>query len=116
MAKIKKEHRNWAMACHLSALFMLLGVPLANVIGPLVFWLLKREEHKLIDYSGKESLNFQISMSVYMIAAFILIFAVIGIIILPILIVVNVIYVIIASIETSEGKKYKYPLTIRFIK
>ncbi len=114
MAKIKKENRNWAMATHLSALIGLIGIPLGNIIGPLVVWLLKREEHKFIDRSGKESLNFQISMTIYGLVAFATVLIGIGIILLPIILIANFVLVIIASIKTSDGEKY--PLTIRFIK
>jgi len=34
--EIDKDARTWATICHLSALIMLVGVPLGNILGPLV--------------------------------------------------------------------------------
>lgn len=104
------------MLCHLLAFCGLLGVPFGNILGPLVIWLIKREESPFVDACGKEALNFQISMTIYTLIAGLLILAAVGLVLLPAIIIVNVIFTIIASIRASEGKIYQYPLTIRFIK
>ncbi|MEB3226311.1 MAG: DUF4870 domain-containing protein [Synechococcus sp.] len=74
-----EQERNWVIACHLSSLawipLILLGIgaiPCVNVIAPAVIWCLKKDESKLIDAHGRESVNFQISMTIYGIAAGIL--------------------------------------------
>jgi hypothetical protein len=59
------EERNWAMTCHLAS-FAGYVLPLGNIIGPLVAWLMKRDEFPLVDDQGKEALNFQISMTIYL--------------------------------------------------
>jgi len=113
---IDPKHRTWATFCHLSALLGLIGIPLANILGPFVIWLLKRNEIPLVDVEGKEALNFQISMSLYMLLAALLIFVFIGFLLLPLLVIVDLVCIIIASIKTSNGEKFKYPITIRLIK
>jgi uncharacterized protein len=55
-------------------------------------------------------------MTIYTIIAFALCFFVIGSLILFPIILANVILVIIASVKTSNGEKYQYPVTIRFLK
>ncbi len=70
----------------------------------------------LVDDQGKESLNFQISMTLYYILSTILIIALIGIVLLIGLSIFNLIVVIIASVKANKGEKYRYPLCIRFIK
>jgi uncharacterized Tic20 family protein len=112
---LTSEVRNWAMLCHLVAL---LAMPLGfgHILGPLIVWLLKRETHPFIDDQGKESLNFQISMSIYTLVAALTLCIVIGIVLLPAMLVLNVIFVIIASIKASSGEAYRYPLTIRLVK
>src|SRR5699024_11645324 len=35
------------------------------ILGPIIIWLLKREESEYIDYHGKEGLNFVISYTAY---------------------------------------------------
>lgn len=112
---LTSEVRNWGMLCHLIAL---LAMPLGfgHILGPLIVWLLKREMHPFIDDQGKESLNFQISMSIYTLVAALTLCIVIGIVLLPAIVVLNVVFVIIASIKASSGEAYRYPLTIRLVK
>jgi len=109
-----REERMWAMFCHLSGLAGFI-FPFGNIIAPLVIWLVKKEESELVNDQGKEALNFQISMTIYIIASIILIFLVIGIPLLIILGIFSLIVVIIAAIKANEGEKYRYPLTIRFL-
>jgi uncharacterized Tic20 family protein len=111
-----KEARTMGMLCHLLALCGLLGVPFGHIIGPLVIWLIKREESPFIDACGKEALNFQISMTLYIIVSALLAFVIIGFILLPAILLINLVLTIIASIKASEGTFYQYPLTIRFIR
>jgi hypothetical protein len=107
--------RTWCVLCHASALLGLFFHFLGHLGGPLIVWLLKRGDSPEIDAHGKESLNFQISMLIYDAVAFILCFVLIGIPILIALWILNTVFVIIASVKTSEGKFYRYPFTIRFI-
>ena len=102
--------------CHFLALAGLVGIPFGNIIGPLILWLIKRDEMPSVGDHGKESLNFQISMTIYTIAAGLSVLAVIGIVLLPAVIIVNLIFVIIAGVKASNGEFYRYPLSIRFIK
>ena len=114
--------RTWCMLAHLSALAGLI-FPMGNIIGPLVVWLLKRDQATEIDDQGKESVNFQISMFIYIaglsVVAFILMFIVIGFLLIPviaILCIIDLVFVISASIKANEGQLYRYPLTIRLVK
>ncbi|MFB2935885.1 DUF4870 domain-containing protein [Aerosakkonemataceae cyanobacterium BLCC-F154] len=66
-----EEIRTWGMWAHLSSLvwiplmFVGLSFPVLNIIGPLIVWLYKRKDHEFIDAQGKESLNFQLSFTLY---------------------------------------------------
>jgi uncharacterized Tic20 family protein len=107
--------RTWSVLCHASALLGLFFHFFGHLLGPLLVWLIKRGDAPEIDANGKESLNFQISMLIYDAIAAILCLVVIGIPILIALWVLNTVFVIIASVKTSEGKIYRYPFTIRFL-
>src|SRR5437879_1474703 len=113
---IASDVRLWCVLCHASALLGLFLHFLGHLLGPLVVWLVKRGDSPEIDAHGKESLNFQLSMLIYDAIAVILCFVLIGIPILILLWVLNTIFVIVASIQASEGKFYRYPLAIRLIK
>jgi uncharacterized Tic20 family protein len=108
--------RTWCVLCHASALLGLFFHFLGHLLGPLIVWLVKRGDSQEIDAHGKESLNFQISMLIYDAIAAILCLVLIGIPILIGLWILNTVLVIIASIQASEGKFYRYPITIRLIK
>lgn len=103
------------MLCHLST-FSGYVFPMGNIIAPLLIWLLKREEYPLVEDQGKESLNFQISITIYVLVALLLSFVLIGIPILIGLVIFEFIVVIMASIKANDGGRYRYPVTIRLIK
>jgi Uncharacterized protein conserved in bacteria len=102
--------------CHASALAGFFVPWAGHILGPLIVWLAKRDDSPEIDTHGKESLNFQISMLIYNVIAAVLCLVLIGFVILGILHILNLVLVIVASIQASEGKLYRYPLTIRLIK
>ncbi len=111
-----KSERTWAICCHLSSLTAFIGIPFGNILGPLVIWLIKKSEMPLVDEEGKSAVNFQISMTIYTLIAFVLCFVVIGFLLIFPVILFNIILVIIASVKTSNGEKFQYPCTIHFIK
>src|SRR2546428_6259987 len=110
------DTRTWAVLCHATALVGFFVPWAGHIVGPLIIWLAKRNDSPEIDAHGKESLNFQISMLIYNAIAAVLCLVLIGFVILGILHILNLVFVIVASIQTSEGKFYRYPLTIRLIK
>ena len=110
-----RDTRNWAMAAHLTGLAGLV-VPFGNVLGPLVVWLIKRDESSLVDREGKEALNFQISMTIYAMISAVLIFLLIGLVLLPVVGILDLVFTIVAAVKTANGEQYRYPLTIRFLK
>ena len=122
-----KEARLWATFCHLSPLLAWLGLPFGTIIGPLVFWLIKRNEMPFVDDQGKESVNFHLSILIYALAAGTVAFifaltVVLTILAVPVLIAIialaifEFVQVIMASIKANQGTAYRYPLAIRLIK
>jgi uncharacterized Tic20 family protein len=110
-----REARKWAMLCHLSALIGLLGNGIGFLIGPLVVWLLKRNDDPLIDEQGKEAVNFVLTMFLCLFVSLVLAFVLIGIPLLFIFGLWIVINPIIAAVKTSDGERYRYPVSIRFL-
>ena len=111
----ERDARTWGMLCHLSAFSMLLGIPFGNVLGPLVVWLIKRHDYEFVETQGKASLNFEISITIYYLAGVVSLLALIGLLILPLLFILHIVLVVVASIKASNGESYQYPLTIKFI-
>ncbi|MDN3378792.1 MULTISPECIES: DUF4870 domain-containing protein [unclassified Pseudoalteromonas] len=113
--EVDKEQRTWAMLCHLSALAGFI-VPMGSIIGPLIVWLIKKDEMPIVNEHGKKSLNFQITMLIAYIICFILMFVVIGVILLPIVAVFSFVMVVIGAIKANDGKEFNYPITLNLIK
>lgn len=104
---------------HLSALAGVVS-GIGFFAGPLIVWLVKREEHPAIDAAGKDAVNFQLTMLLAGIVAGILCITIIGLIVgIPLAIAVGIMVVvlpIIAGVKASNGQTFRYPLTVRFIK
>ena len=119
------DENKWAMFAHLAAFAGFL-FPLGNIIGPLIVWLFKKDEFARVEDQGKESLNFQISISIYMLASFVLAFSSsifetlpffsISFLVIFALFIIDGILIIKATIVANSGQNYRYPLTLRFIK
>lgn len=150
---LNQSTRIWAMLCHLSALawipvsFILgiAGIPFPlvffNIIIPLIVWWLKKNEHPFINDHGKESLNFQISLTIYSIIGIIVVMLIggvtcgvgfvansqwlfsMGLTFLVVIVVVGIIITILqvvfcsfAAFKAYQGEFYHYPNTIRFLR
>jgi len=111
-----RQDRTLDATCHFLSFAGLIGIPFGNILGPLVLWAIKKDEMPSVNEHGKESINFQISMTIYTIIAGLSIFILIGFVLLPAIIVLNLVLVIIAGVKAANGEFYRYPLTIRFIK
>ena len=111
-----KQSNLWGMLCHLTSLSVFIGIPFGNIIGPLVVWLIKKDEYPFVNDQGQESLNFQISMTIYGLVSAILCFVIIGFVLIGVILVTNIVLVVIASVKANKGEAYRYPFTIRLIK
>jgi uncharacterized protein len=107
--EVSKDARTFAMLAHLLAIF-------TSFVGPLVIWLVKKDEHPFVDEQGKEALNFQITVAIAWVVAGLLSFLCIGFLLFPAVWVVNLIFCIMACVAVNKGEHYRYPVSIRFIK
>ncbi|MBN1253686.1 MAG: DUF4870 domain-containing protein [Deltaproteobacteria bacterium] len=113
----EKEARTWAMLCHLGGLGVYVVPTIGHLLAPLIIWLIKKDESPLVDDQGKESLNFQITITIYaVIAALLIPLFGLGAVFLIALGIFDLIIIIIAAVKANDGEKYRYPLCIRFIK
>ena len=103
---------------HLSALAGLVIVGFGHILGPLIIWLLKKNEVPGLDAAGKSVLNFQISWSIWFFVS-----AVVGFVgsclVVPLalplgMFIAWIAFVINGAIKASNGVIFIFPLTIRF--
>jgi uncharacterized Tic20 family protein len=112
MAKKQSDTSNdniLAMLAHLLGLF-------TYFIGPLIIYLIKKDEKGIVKENAKHSLNFQLSLIIYYVIATILMIVLIGFVLMWAIGIFALVVIIIASVRSYEGKVYKYPLEIEFIK
>ena len=112
-----KEERTWALVAHLgSAVAALISAGLLSVALPLVIYLAKRDESEFVAHQARESLNFRITLMIAYLINIPLLFIGVGICILPILLLVDLVFGIIAAIKAYDGERYRYPFAFRLVK
>lgn len=88
----------------------------SSFIGPLVIYLIKKDESTFVAEHAKESLNFQITLFILYMISFALMLLLIGFLLIFLLSIANLVLVIIATIKANENRIYRYPINFRFIK
>ena len=147
---LDNHQKNIATFIHLST-FSRFFIPFGNFIGPLILWIANKEKSEFIDAHGKQALNFQISILLYVIIFGILTvpFFIIKIfknvdffdfhnfsdfhfnishpspllyftgglgVLAIICFILEIVFIIKASLKARDGELYQYPLTINFLK
>ncbi len=106
---VPSDSRGWSTAAHL--------VPLIGLgfIAPLVIWLMKKDDDPFVEYHARESLNFQITLIIYILASVLLMLVIIGFVLIFVVMIFALVVEIIAGIKAANGEFYRYPLTFRFV-
>src|SRR3954468_3616886 len=112
---LSQEDRNWGLIAHLSALSGLI-IPLGSVLGPLIVYLVKKDQSAFGADCAKEALNFNLTVVIAAIVCAILWLVFVGILLSVVLFFAWVVLTIVAAVRASEGTSYRYPATIRFVK
>lgn len=135
--------RQLGMWCHLAGLawipLLVVPIPYLWLLVPYLVWARNKTVHPFVDEQGKEALNFQLSIAVYLTALLILgmflffvtcgvaltmpnqadsIFSLAAIAIgaaAAIVLIPQIILVILAASKAANGQSYRYPLTLRFL-
>jgi len=106
----------WAAACHLLGLADLsISFFMIGILAPLVLWLARRETDPEVDFAGKEAVNFQLNLLFWQLVAGVLSFCLIGIPMIIGLAVAEIVLVVLATIETYNGRRYRYPWILRVL-
>jgi uncharacterized Tic20 family protein len=115
-----QQSRQWALFAHLSAFAGLLIA--LNFLGPLIIYLVKKNEDPFVADHAREALNFNLSVFIYLlgggILAVVLTLILIGVLLFPVLFAIAIgwiVLTIVAAVKANGGERYRYPLTIRFV-
>lgn len=112
-----RPSRGWAVATHLVGLLDF-GVSFfgAGLIATTTLWLLKRGDDPEVDYHGRESLNLQLNILFWQIAAFPLILMCgLGLLILLVSPAVKFLMLFYGAWRASRGDRWEYPFIFRVI-
>lgn len=112
---IPRNERQWAAFAHLSALLILILPPFGGVLGPLVVWILRKDEMPFVRQEGRESLNFQITVLIAVAVSGALTLVLVGFLLLPVVALVDFVLVVVATLQAADGRPYRYPISLRLI-
>jgi len=116
------DAKTMGMLAHLLVIF-------TGFIGPLIIWLVKKDQSPFVNQQGKEALNWGITITIAFVAIFVLSFLVVWIPVLGLIVgwmlycligpaigVCNIVFGILSTITVNKGQPYRYPVCIRLIK
>ncbi|RYZ74547.1 MAG: DUF4870 domain-containing protein [Lysobacteraceae bacterium] len=108
-----QEERTLALVAHL------LGI-ISWFVGPLIIWLISKDNpaKSFVTDQSREALNFQITITIAFVLAFILMTITLGLLFFlpPLVGVANLVFCIIGGIKANNGEAYRYPFALRLIK
>jgi uncharacterized protein len=108
MSDANADDKNIVVLTHLGGIFF-------SILPGLIVWLLKKDDNAFIGEQAREALNFQITVLIGYMLAWVLAFLLVGFLLLPIIYVANLVLCILAAANASKGEAYRYPLTLRLI-
>lgn len=94
---------SWRLYLELLALLAFV-IPLGQIFGPMVLWLIKKDTVPEVDYEGKRVLNFNISWTIW------------GLVTCGLGFIVWFVIAIVAMIKAANREPFTHPLTIDFLK
>ncbi|MEP7090375.1 MAG: DUF4870 domain-containing protein [Nocardioidaceae bacterium] len=103
-----EDERLWAIAAHLGPIAL-------GFVAPLVVWLVFKDRSPFLDRSAKESLNMQISYTVYGVVAGFSLLLLVGLVLLPLVGVMWFVFVIVGTVKAANHEDYRYPLIFRLV-
>jgi hypothetical protein len=118
------EQQTWRVLAHASAFVQLVGIP--SVVGPLVVWLIRRDD-AVVEPHARAALNFQLSIMIYfMVGGLVAVVAAVTIIglgltalivvLLLILFILELVFALLATLAASRGELFVYPMSLNLIK
>ncbi|MDY6834293.1 MAG: DUF4870 domain-containing protein [Chloroflexota bacterium] len=113
--EITSDEKTFALISHLAPLATGV-VAVGHIILPLLILLLKGKESKFVEDHARESLNFQITITIYWIVTILLMFVLVGFLLAINLVIMQIVFMIKAMLKAGNGEQYRYPLCIRFVK
>lgn len=100
---ITQDDKTMAMLAYLLGLF-------TGFAGPLILWLLKKDQSKFVAYHALQALLLHAAVVLGYIISFVLFFLIIGMFTLPVFIVLGLVFSILAGLAANRGEWYDIPV------
>ncbi|MBY5162529.1 DUF4870 domain-containing protein [Salsipaludibacter albus] len=116
---VTESERNWGMVAHLSSL-VAAGIGGMGFLGPLIVWLVKKDDSRFVRHHAVEALNFNLSLLLYTLLMVMVGLTIVGLVVaIPAAVIGLVLWFvasIVAAVKAQRGEAYRYPLTIRLVR
>lgn len=106
------DEKMWAMFIHLG---LLLGGTGVGLVVPIIIWQIKKNDSAFIDANGKIVANWIITAILAVAICIPLVFIGIGLILMPVIGILTVIFAVIGAIKANNGELWPYPISFKFI-
>ena len=93
----------------MAMLAYLLGI-VTGFAGPLILWLLKKDQSKFVAYHALQALLLHAAVVVGYLISFVLFFLIIGMFTLPIFVLLGLVFSIVAGLAANRGEWYEIPV------
>ena len=105
----RSDERTWSMFAHLGGIVL-------GFIAPLIVMLVQGEKSPTVRRQSVEALNFQITIVIAYVVAFVLSLLLIGLLLIPLIWVATLVFCILAGMAANRGEDYRYPVSLRLVK
>ena len=104
---VPQNSRQMAMFAHLTGIL--------GFLGPLIFYLVKKDDDPFVADQSREALNFHLSVLIAYVVSGVLMLLFIGFFLFFAVWLGAIIFSIIAGVQANQGEWYRYPVTIRMV-
>lgn len=99
----KPEEKSMGMLSHLLCIF-------TTWLGPLIIFLIKKEESPYVKLHAKQALVWGVAMAILLIVSSVTMVIFIGCILYPATLVLHLVFTIMGTIKVNKGEKFLYPI------
>ncbi len=118
----ERESRFWAVGAHVSALVggFMGGIP--AFLGPLIVWLVRKDEDAFAAAHARAAFNFHLSVIVYAVVLIVLTLITFGLgalLTVPVAVALGIgwlVFTIVATLRAANDRLYRYPFSIPFLR
>ncbi len=98
----------------MAMLSQLLGI-FTGFLGPLIMYLIAKDDQPFFKHHAAESLNFQLTVLIGYVISFVLMFVLIGFLTFFAIWIAALVLGIMATVAANRGEWYQYPINIRMV-